>query len=116
MSESSFEASISLRRCQNRKLVPSPGRSWRRPVYWPGGIRRADGVILSQALVWNYENQTVACKPKGTRGEPLRLIVGMATDGADSSVVALKAGNAAGAKGRSRYSCAYDQPENREES
>ena len=115
MSESLFEASIPLRRCQNRKLVPFPGRSWRRPVYWPRGIRRADDVILSQALVWNYENHTVACKPKGTKGEPLRLIVGRATDGADSLVIALKACNEAGAKERSQYGCAHGQPENREE-
>ncbi len=116
VSESSFEASIAIRRCQNQRLVSSLGRAWRLPVYWPSDIRRADGVILIQALVWNYENHPVACKPKGTRGEPSRLIVGMATDGADSFVVALKVGNTTGAKGRSQYRSAHDQPGNREES
>jgi hypothetical protein len=116
VSELSFEASISMKRCQNQGLVGLLGGAWRLPVYWLSGIRRADSVIPNQALLWNYENHPDECKPKGTRGDPSRLIVGMSSDGADLPVRALKAGNSAGAKGQSQYRGALDQPVAREES
>ena len=91
------------------------GRTLRLPVYWQSGIRCADGVIHSQALLWNYGNHPIECKPKCTRGKASRLIVGMSIDGADLFVVVLKVGNAIGAKGQNQYRFSYDQPGNREE-
>ena len=38
------EASKLFRRHQNRDLVCIPGRAWRVPVYWPGGVRCGGGV------------------------------------------------------------------------
>lgn len=114
-SESLLEASRYMQRCQNLKLVAFQRKVWGQPVYRPSGIRRADDVNLTQAFIRNYRNHPVACKPKGTRGEPSRPIVGMATDGADSLVVAEKASNAAGAKGRNWYGRTYSQPVYREE-
>jgi hypothetical protein len=101
-SKSLFEASRYRYRCQNLELVAFRGKVWQQTTYWSDGIRRAGGVILFQAFVWNYGNHPFACEPKGTRGKSPRLTVGMAKDGADSSVLALKAGNSAGAKGRSQ--------------
>jgi len=97
-----FEASRLMYRCQNLELVTLQGKVWQQTTYWSDGIRRAGGVILVQAFVWNYGNHPFACEPKGTRGKSPRLIVGMAKDGADSLVLAMKASNSAGAKGRSQ--------------
>jgi len=36
-----------------------PGRVWRGPDYWPGGLRHEGGVNLMQALVWNVGT----CRP-----------------------------------------------------
>src|ERR1035438_10875580 len=37
------EASKLFRRHQNRGLVCTPGRAWRGPAYWPGGVRGGGG-------------------------------------------------------------------------
>jgi len=114
-SESLFEASRQIHRCQNLGFVLTQGEVWREAVYQPSGIRRTGGVIFIQAFVWNYGNHSVACKPKGTRGKSPRLTIGKATDGADSFVVAVKASNSAGAKGRSQEWWTSGQPACREE-
>jgi hypothetical protein len=113
-SKSSLEAPRSMYRCQNLLLVSRRRKAWKKAGYWPSDIRRADGVILIWALVRNYGNHPVAYNLKGTRGKPSRPIVG-ATDEADSPVLAVKAGNSAGAKGRSQYRWTYSQPACREE-
>lgn len=38
------EASSIMRWCRNREVEKLPGRAWREPAYWPGGIRRIGGV------------------------------------------------------------------------
>ena len=38
------EASKVFRRHQNRGVVCTPGRVWRVPAYWPGGVRCGGGV------------------------------------------------------------------------
>jgi len=38
---------------RNRSLHDVPGRAWRRPTYWPCGVRCAGGVTLILAFVWN---------------------------------------------------------------
>ncbi|NEX13990.1 MAG: hypothetical protein C1941_04760 [Prosthecochloris sp.] len=45
--------------------VPS-GSVWRKPVYWPGGVRCRDGVIPVRALALNCGNLRWRCKGKGT--------------------------------------------------
>lgn len=38
------EASKESRRHQNRGINPTPGRAWREPADWPGGVRCVGGV------------------------------------------------------------------------
>src|SRR3954452_3865301 len=40
------KASKNNRRHQNRGVCISPGRAWREPAYWPGGVRREGGASL----------------------------------------------------------------------
>jgi len=35
-----------LRRHQNRGVISAPGRAWRVPAYWPGGVRHGGGASL----------------------------------------------------------------------
>ena len=42
-----------FRRDQNRGCDPLPGRAWRVPVYWPGGLRHTGGASLVQAFMRN---------------------------------------------------------------
>lgn len=48
------------------ELDVTPGKVWREPVYWSGGVRRRGGVILIRALVWNCGNLRWRCQGKGT--------------------------------------------------
>jgi hypothetical protein len=56
-------------------------------------------VNLIQAHIWNCRNHSIAWQPKKHKVSKPRLKVGKAIDGAELLVVAMKAGNAAGAKG-----------------
>src|SRR3954466_10240235 len=40
------KASKNNRRHQNRGVCISPGRAWREPASWPGGVRPAGGASL----------------------------------------------------------------------
>ena len=42
-----------LRRDQNRGRALLPGRAWRVPVYWTGGLRHTGGASLAQAFIRN---------------------------------------------------------------
>ena len=42
------------------------GSVWRKPVYWPSGVRHKGSVILVRALILNYRNLRWRCKGKGT--------------------------------------------------
>jgi len=42
------------------------GAVWRKPVYWPDGVRHRGGVILVLALALNCGNLRWRCKGKGT--------------------------------------------------
>ncbi len=74
-------------------------RAHRKSGYWVGGARREGGVILFQAFAGNYGNQSSRCEGRNPSGSPTRMRVPMRGTGADQPVRALKAGNAAGAKG-----------------
>jgi hypothetical protein len=69
------------------------------PVYGPGGDRRRSGASRVQALVWNVGTERPDAKGEVRGDEPRRASVPMRDDGADRSVVAMKPGNAGGAKG-----------------
>ncbi|BBL77348.1 hypothetical protein [Methylomagnum ishizawai] len=85
------------RRNQGR-LYPL-GQVCRIPDYWAGGGRRIGGVKLIQASVWNCGNQSPRWQGRSTSGRNHEARVPMRGTGTDRSVVAGKAGNAAGAKG-----------------
>ena len=48
------------------ELDVTPGKVWRKPVYWSGGVRRRGGVILIRALAWNCGNLRWRWQGKGT--------------------------------------------------
>ena len=84
---------------QNQGQFDLLGQACRKPDYWAGGDRRKGGVKLIQALVWNCGNQSFRCKGRSTSGRSHEARVPMRSTGADQPVRAMKAGNAAGAKG-----------------
>jgi hypothetical protein len=74
-------------------------KAWKEPVYGPGGDRRRGGASRVQALVWNVGTERLDVKGNVRGDEPRRANVPMRDDGADRSVLAMKPGNAGGAKG-----------------
>ena len=48
--------------CRNRGWLPSSGQAWKKPAYWPGGMRCKGGASSIQALV-----QNVGTCPSGPR-------------------------------------------------
>lgn len=85
--------------CQNQRRFYHLGQACRGPDYWASGDRRIGGVKLIQASVWNCGNQSFRCQGRSTSGGNHEARVPMRSTGTDRSVVAMKAGNAAGAKG-----------------
>jgi hypothetical protein len=82
-----------------------------RPAYGPGGGRHRGGVNLVQALVWNVGTEHPDAKGE-VRGEvPRRVSVPMRGAGADRLVVAMKPGNAGGAKVPGRPVSGMNQPD-----
>src|ERR1035437_4985995 len=77
----------------------SPGRAWRKPGYWPCGVRGTGGVTLAWALVWNLRTCPAVVREKAQAVAPARLKVPMRQTGAHCPVVARMRGNARGAKG-----------------
>ena len=49
----SDDASKRFRRHQNWGCTTAPGRVWRKPTYWPRGVRCIGGMTLVRALVRN---------------------------------------------------------------
>jgi hypothetical protein len=84
---------------QNQGRFYLLGPACRRPDYWVGGDRRIGGVNLIQALVRNCGNQSFRCEGRSTSGRSHEASVPKRSTGTDRLVGALKAGNAAGAKG-----------------
>lgn len=85
--------------CQNQGRFYLLGQAYRTPDYWVCGNRRIGGVKLIQALVWNCGNQSLRCQGRSTSGRIHEARVPKRSTGTDRPVVAMKAGNAAGAKG-----------------
>lgn len=84
---------------RNQRRFYLLGQVCRRPDYWANGGRRIGGVKLIQASVRNCGNQSFRCEGRSPSGRNHKARVPMRGTGADRSVVVMKAGNAAGAKG-----------------
>ena len=80
------------------------------PVYGPGGGRRRGGASLVQALVWNVGTRRFDVKGEIQGEIPRRVSVPMRSAGADWLVVAVKPGNAGGAKRPDRPASGVGQP------
>jgi hypothetical protein len=70
-------ASEPLMRPRNRSLVASkperprsPGGAWRKPGYWPCGVRGTGGVTLILALVWNLRTCSAVQREKAQAVAP----------------------------------------------
>jgi len=84
---------------QNQERLHLLGQACRVLGDWVGGDRRIGGVTLILALMWNCGNQSFRCQGRSTSGINREARVPKRSTGTDRPVVAVKAGNAAGAKG-----------------
>jgi hypothetical protein len=82
----------------------------RGPVYWLGGGRQIDGAILVQAFMRNVGTWRSDAKGATQGAGTPRVRVPKRGAGADQLVVAMKPGNAGGAKGLSRSVSGMSQP------
>ncbi len=80
------------------------------PVDWLGGVRCAGGVTLLQALLGNVGSGRADAKGEIQVVGATRMRVPMQRTGADPPVVAMKSGNADGAKGRGHSVLSVGQP------
>lgn len=105
--------------CRNRGMIWSPGRVWGEPADCPDGTRHVDGASLALALAGNLGT----CRPDTVTGpsgwsregvlqadNTVRGRVPSRGTGADRLVVAMKPGNAGGAKGTDRPDLPGGQP------
>jgi hypothetical protein len=106
-----------FRRHQNRGYRSAPGRAWRKPTYWPCGVRCRGGATLIWAPVWNLGTCSAMLREKAQVADPRGRKYRCAKSGADCLVVARKRGNARGAKGaghsrrdHSRPTATRDEP------
>lgn len=84
---------------ETRLRMKSWDQARKGPAYGPGGGRRRSGASPVQALVWNVGTERPDAKGEVRGVVPRRARVPKRDAGADRSVVALKPGNAGGAKG-----------------
>jgi len=80
------------------------------PADWLDGVRCVGGVTLFQALSGNVGTGRVDAKGEIQVGSATRMSVPMQRTGADSPVVAMRSGNADGAKGWGHSVLAVGQP------
>ena len=80
------------------------------PADWLGGVRCVGGVTLFQALLGNVGTGRADAKGEIQVVSATRMSVPMQRTGADPLVVAMKSGNAGGAKGRGHSVLAVGQP------
>jgi len=83
----------------------------REPVDWPSGDRHEDGVRPARGSCAERGNLSPRCQGRSPSGRPARRRVPMRGAGADGSVVAMKPGNAGGAKGPDSPAEDVGQPE-----
>jgi hypothetical protein len=82
----------------------------RGPAYWLGGGRQIDGAILVQASMRNVGTWRSDAKGAAQGAGTLRARVPRRSAGADQLVVAMKPGNAGGAKGLNHPATEMSQP------
>jgi len=82
----------------------------RGPAYWLGGGRQIDGASLVQAFMRNVGTWRSDVKGETQGARTPRVRVPMRSTGADQLVVAMKPGNAGGAKGLNRLVSGVSQP------
>jgi len=80
------------------------------PAYWPSGDRHQGGASPVQALVRNVGTCCLDVKGEAASGRTVSARVPMRGEGADRPVVAMKLGNASGAKGPNCPAKAVGQP------
>ena len=80
------------------------------PADWLDGVRCVGGVTLFQALIGNVGTGRADAKGEIQVGDTIRMSVPMQRTGADPPVVAMRSGNADGAKGRGHSVLAVGQP------
>jgi hypothetical protein len=83
----------------------------RGPAYWLGGGRQIDGAILVQAFMWNVGTWRSDAKGAAQGAGTPRVGVPRRSAGTDQLVVAMKPGNAGGAKGLNCSVSGASQPE-----
>src|SRR3954447_2260033 len=81
-----------------------------RPAYGLGGDRHKGGVISVRALAGNVGSWRPRWQGKAARGRPPRATVPRRGAGSDQPIVALKPGNAGGAKGLNGPAEGREQP------
>ena len=81
------------------------------PADWLGGVRCIGGVTLFQAFSRNVGTCRLDAKGEVQVGNTTRMSVPMPSTGADPPVVAMRSGNADGAKGRGHSVSVMGQPE-----
>ncbi len=85
-------------------------RIQRVPADWLGGVRCIGGVTLFQALLGNVGTGRADAKGEIQVGNSTRMSVPMPGTGTEQLVVALKPGNAGGAKGLRHSVLTLGQP------
>ena len=95
----SDEASKSLDDTKTGAFTPFRDEHGRCPTYCPCGVRCVGGVTLIRALVRNLRTWPAMPREKAQAAPTARPKVPMRRRGADCPVVAMKRGNARGAKG-----------------
>ena len=80
------------------------------PADWLGGVRCVGGVTLFQALLGNVGTGRADAKGEIQVVNAIRMSVPMQRTGADPPVVAMRSGNADGAKGWGHSVLTVSQP------
>ena len=83
----------------------------RKPVDWPSGDRHEDGVRPARGSCAERGNRSPRRQGRSPSGRPVRRRVPMRGTGTDGSAVAMKPGNAGGAKGPNSPAEDIGQPE-----
>ena len=111
-------ASEPLRTCRKRWDVAETRLqllAWdearKEPADWPSGDRHEDGVRPVRGSCAERGNLSPRCQGRSPSGRPARRRVPMRGAGTDGSVVAMKPGNAGGAKGPDTLAEDVGQPE-----
>ena len=96
---------------ETRSLFGVWDKVQRGPAYWLSGGRQRGGASLVQAFMRNVGTWRSDAKGEAQGAGTLRVRVPMRSAGTDQLVVALKPGNAGGAKGLNRPVSGVSQPE-----